>query len=172
MLVGLFALSQCFLTVEEIYVERTKAARTRNPLPTLKDLKTIAPTILRAGLTGTFIGIIPGAGGDVYKRQGLGHPGRLLAEPKALAAFMPFIPQGTYWGFTQIGRRNFDMIREALRMGAHAVRIGMEDSPWLSAGQKAERNVEIVRETAALIRETGAKTASPDEIRAQFGLGR
>ena len=103
---------------------------------------------------------------------GLGHPGRLPAEPKALAAFMPFIPQGTYWGFTQIGRRNFDMIREALRMGAHAVRIGMEDSPWLSARQKAERNVEIVRETAALIRETGAKTASPDEIRAQLGLGR
>ena len=64
------------------------------------------------------------------------------------------------------------MIREALHMGAHAVRVGMEDSPWLSAGQKAERNVEIVRETAALIRETGAKPASPDEIRAQFQIGR
>lgn len=64
-LVGLFALSQCFLTVEEIYVERVKAKKTKNPFPSKEDLKTILPTILRAGVTGTFIGCIPGAGGDI-----------------------------------------------------------------------------------------------------------
>lgn len=64
-LVGLFALSQCFLTIEEIYIERKKAAKTKNPLPTKKDLKKILPTIIRAGLTGTFIGSVPGAGGDI-----------------------------------------------------------------------------------------------------------
>lgn len=93
-LVGLFAMSQCFLTVEEIYVERTKAARTRNPLPSLKDLKTIAPTILRAGLTGTFIGIIPGAGGDIsafvsydMERRGSKHPEKFgTGIPEGIAA--------------------------------------------------------------------------------------
>ena len=64
-LVGLFALSQCFLTCEELFTERPAAKATKNPLPTKSDLKTVWPTILRGGLTGTFIGIIPGAGGDI-----------------------------------------------------------------------------------------------------------
>ncbi|MCC8085188.1 MAG: tripartite tricarboxylate transporter permease, partial [Clostridium sp.] len=88
-LVGLFALSQCFLTVEEIYVERTKAARTRNPLPTLKDLKTIAPTILRAGLTGTFIGIIPGAGGDISAFVSYDMERRLSKHPEKFGTGIP-----------------------------------------------------------------------------------
>ncbi len=64
-LVGLFALSQCFLTCEELYIERPRAKKTRNPIPNKKDLRIIIPTILRGGITGTFIGIIPGAGGDI-----------------------------------------------------------------------------------------------------------
>ncbi len=88
-LVGLFALSQCFLTVEEIYVERTKAARTRNPLPTLKDLKTIAPTILRAGLTGTFIGIIPGAGGDISAFVSYDMERRVSKHPEKFGTGIP-----------------------------------------------------------------------------------
>lgn len=64
-LVGLFALSQCFLTCEELFVERPPAKATKNPFPSKDDLKIIGPTILRGGLTGTFIGIIPGAGGDI-----------------------------------------------------------------------------------------------------------
>ena len=88
-LVGLFALSQCFLTVEEIYVERTKAARTRNPLPSLKDLKTIAPTILRAGLTGTFIGIIPGAGGDISAFVSYDMERRVSKHPEKFGTGIP-----------------------------------------------------------------------------------
>lgn len=64
-LVGLFALSQCFLTCEELFVERPKAKKMKNPFPSKEDMKTILPTIIRGGLTGTFIGIIPGAGGDI-----------------------------------------------------------------------------------------------------------
>ena len=64
-LVGLFALSQCFLTAEDIFTKRAKPEKTKNPFPSKQDLKTIFPTIIRAGLTGTFIGIIPGAGGDI-----------------------------------------------------------------------------------------------------------
>ena len=64
-LVGLFALSQCFITCEELYVERPQAKKTRNPIPSKNDLRIIIPTILRGGITGTFIGIIPGAGGDI-----------------------------------------------------------------------------------------------------------
>lgn len=64
-LVGLFALSQCFLTCEELFLERPPAKATRNPLPPLSDMRYVIPSILRAGITGTFVGIIPGAGGDI-----------------------------------------------------------------------------------------------------------
>ncbi|MCD8083715.1 MAG: tripartite tricarboxylate transporter permease [Clostridiales bacterium] len=64
-LVGLFALSQCFITCEDLFTERPPAKATKNPLPSKADLKIIIPTIIRGGLTGTFIGIIPGAGGDI-----------------------------------------------------------------------------------------------------------
>lgn len=64
-LVGLFAISQCFVTCEDLFTERPPAKATKNPFPSKSDLKTILPTIIRGGLTGTFIGIIPGAGGDI-----------------------------------------------------------------------------------------------------------
>lgn len=64
-LVGLFAISQCFITCEDLFTERPPAKATKNPFPSKSDLKTILPTIIRGGLTGTFIGIIPGAGGDI-----------------------------------------------------------------------------------------------------------
>lgn len=64
-LVGLFAMSQCFLSIEEIFERRIMENKATRSLPTLSDLKTILPTVLRAGFTGTFIGCIPGAGGDI-----------------------------------------------------------------------------------------------------------
>lgn len=101
---------------------------------------------------------------------GLGHPGRLPAERRSLDAFLPFIPEGALWGFTQIGRKDFTMVRQALQMGAFSIRVGMEDSPWLSEEKKAERNVELVRETARQIRELGAEPAAPEEIRRRLGI--
>ncbi len=64
-LVGLFALSQCFEQCEDLFVERPHPKKTKHPFPSKQDLKKIVPTIIRGGLTGTFIGIIPGAGGDI-----------------------------------------------------------------------------------------------------------
>ena len=93
-LVGLFALSQCFITCEELYVERPKPKKTRNPIPSKADLKRIIPTIIRGGLTGTFIGIIPGAGGDIsafisydMERRFSKHPEKFgTGLPEAIAA--------------------------------------------------------------------------------------
>lgn len=103
---------------------------------------------------------------------GLGHPGRLPADSKALAAFLSFVPEDSFWGFTQIDRKDFTMVRQALLMGASCIRVGLEDSPWLSGGIKADRNVQIVRETAEIIREAGAKPAAPEDIRKQLGIKR
>ncbi|QEN08271.1 C4-dicarboxylate ABC transporter permease [Oceanispirochaeta crateris] len=64
-LVGLFALSQCFISIETILNKTAPVGKTKRILPTKADFKRVLPTIIRAGFTGTFIGSIPGAGGDV-----------------------------------------------------------------------------------------------------------
>jgi putative tricarboxylic transport membrane protein len=64
-MVGLFAMSQCFLLIEELILKSPVIQKITHVLPTLHDLKIIWKTILRGGLTGTFIGAVPGVGGDV-----------------------------------------------------------------------------------------------------------
>ncbi len=64
-MVGLFAMSQCFLSMEELYHEVKVSAKITSAIPSAADLRKILPTILRGGITGTMIGTIPGAGGDI-----------------------------------------------------------------------------------------------------------
>jgi putative tricarboxylic transport membrane protein len=64
-LVGLFAMSQCLLSVEELYQQTIIEANIDKARISKKDFFKILPTIIRAGITGTFIGIIPGSGGDI-----------------------------------------------------------------------------------------------------------
>ena len=64
-MVGLFAMSQCMVLVEEIMKRTFIAQKVTSALPTRQDLKIVWKTILRGGLTGTFIGAVPGVGGDV-----------------------------------------------------------------------------------------------------------
>lgn len=47
-MVGLFAMSQCFLSMEELYHEVKINAKITSAIPTLADLKKIFPTVLRA----------------------------------------------------------------------------------------------------------------------------
>lgn len=68
-MIGLFALSQFFIALENTYKNSNEAKiKTKKILkvfPEISDLKKIFPTIIRSGLIGTFIGIIPGAGADI-----------------------------------------------------------------------------------------------------------
>ncbi|MDC7244420.1 MAG: tripartite tricarboxylate transporter permease [Sphaerochaetaceae bacterium] len=65
-LVGLFAMSQCLLSVEQLYNDNTIDAKNlKRAKISLKDFLKILPTTIRSGITGTLIGIIPGAGGDI-----------------------------------------------------------------------------------------------------------
>jgi putative tricarboxylic transport membrane protein len=88
-LVGLFALSQCFLTIEEIFVPRAKINKAGSVIPSKKDLKTLLPTILRAGVTGTFIGAIPGAGGDISAFVSYDMEKRVSKHPELFGTGLP-----------------------------------------------------------------------------------
>jgi putative tricarboxylic transport membrane protein len=64
-MIGLFALSQAFSSIEDIVKNRKIEQKIKSVIPTLADVKTTWKTMLRSSLIGTFIGIIPGAGGDI-----------------------------------------------------------------------------------------------------------
>jgi putative tricarboxylic transport membrane protein len=64
-LIGLFAISEVFNNIENILNSRKISAKISGVLPSWKDIKAIGPTIFKGSLIGTFIGAIPGAGGDI-----------------------------------------------------------------------------------------------------------
>lgn len=64
-MIGLFAMSQAFETVEDIFSKDEVTVKVTKLLPTKEDMKTIMRTSTVTGLIGTIIGIIPGAGADI-----------------------------------------------------------------------------------------------------------
>ncbi|MQA08194.1 MAG: hypothetical protein GEU98_06495 [Pseudonocardiaceae bacterium] len=95
-LIGLFSLSQVMILAEQ---RRTGTSATAQlvrgkVLPKLRELKTLVPTILRSSGIGAFVGILPGAGGDVGSWVGYNEAKRFAkdksafgkGEPKGVAA--------------------------------------------------------------------------------------
>ncbi|SNS00221.1 putative tricarboxylic transport membrane protein [Anaerovirgula multivorans] len=66
-LIGLFAFSQALLTVEDAYGEEAVKYNVKldRVFPSIADLKRIFFTVLRSSFIGTFIGAVPGTGGDI-----------------------------------------------------------------------------------------------------------
>ncbi len=66
-LIGLFAFSQGLITTEENFGKLVKKVtpKIKRTIPTMEDVKTIFPTMLRSSVIGTVIGAIPGTGGDI-----------------------------------------------------------------------------------------------------------
>lgn len=64
-MIGLFAMSQAFESIEDIYSKDEVNTKLTRVLPTKEDVKIMFRTAPITGLIGTFIGIIPGAGADI-----------------------------------------------------------------------------------------------------------
>lgn len=66
-LIGLFAFSQVLLSVEEGFGEKhvKQNVKITRVFPTLADIKTVFVTLIRSSVIGTFIGCVPGTGGDI-----------------------------------------------------------------------------------------------------------
>ena len=61
-LIGLFALTEVFVMVEELTEEKLSVANISSALPTLREIAGIIPASMRGALIGTGIGALPGAG--------------------------------------------------------------------------------------------------------------
>lgn len=68
-LIGLFAVAEVIAGVERIIrgeeKQESSHEKITNVLPDWQTIKQIWPNILSGGIIGTFIGAIPGAGGDI-----------------------------------------------------------------------------------------------------------
>jgi 3-keto-5-aminohexanoate cleavage enzyme len=100
----------------------------------------------------------------------LGHPGGSPATIEALTALRSCLPSDALWGITHAYRQDYSILSAAIAMGASLVRIGFEDSDYLSAGRKAARNAELVEKIAGLIRSMELEVATPDEARQMLNV--
>jgi len=67
LLIGVFAFSQGLLSIEESFFKKQELidVQVKKSFPSLSDQKKILPTLIRSSLIGTFIGAVPGTGGDI-----------------------------------------------------------------------------------------------------------
>ncbi len=99
-----------------------------------------------------------------------GHPGEMPSTPAALKHMVEgvtdnFSREEILWGYTQAHRMDFEMVKNALLEGADALRIGFEDSDYITPQKRAHSNAELIEETAGIIREMGFETMSSEEMR-------
>ena len=67
------------------------------------------------------------------------------------------------------GRNEFALGTVSMLMGG-GVRVGLEDNLWLSKGEMARSNAELVEKMVRIAREFGYEPATPDETRKVLGL--
>ncbi len=68
------------------------------------------------------------------------------------------------WSVLGAGRNQLPVAAMAAAMGGN-VRVGLEDSLWIGAGQLAKSNAEQVTRARQIIEGLGLEIASPDEAR-------
>jgi uncharacterized protein (DUF849 family) len=74
-----------------------------------------------------------------------------------------------YWSVASAGRMQMLLGPIALSMGGN-VRVGLEDSIWISRGVKAKSSAEQVSKIVRIAEELSFDIATPDEARAILGL--
>jgi len=81
-IIGMFAYTQIFEDVDKPQVQTYQAAKVGRILPTAKELKRVAPVILKSSFIGSFLGAIPGIGGETGCFVALGEAKRSSKRPE------------------------------------------------------------------------------------------
>jgi len=96
-------------------------------------------------------------------------PDALPFSNKYFDIFLDQLPKGTNWFLTRHGSRGWEDFRGALERRGH-VRVGFEDSPFLSGGKRARSNAELVKEIVGAATRMGRKVVGPDRAREILGI--
>lgn len=94
-----------------------------------------------------------------------GVPGAVAANAHNLFAMADAAPSSATWGVTAIGRHQTRMLTLGLLLGAHCIRVGLEDAVYISRGRLASSNAELVTNIRKLAESLGRPTATITEAR-------
>lgn len=92
-----------------------------------------------------------------------------MANPASMAFLTSQLPEHTEWAAFGIGRAAFPMLAQAFLLGGH-VRIGMEDTAYISKGRHCTSNAELVGKAARMIDDLGGTLATPDDAKEILGI--
>ncbi|MGE5592604.1 MAG: tripartite tricarboxylate transporter permease [Betaproteobacteria bacterium] len=81
-LIGLFAISQVLADIENIYRKADVGAKIGSLFPSLSEVKRNVTNFLRSALIGTWIGILPGAGGSIASLMAYDQAKRFSKTPE------------------------------------------------------------------------------------------
>lgn len=81
-LIGLFAVSEAFSSIESIFTKATVDTKFATQLLSFKEIRQISWTMIKSAIMGTFIGIIPGAGADIAAFVSYGEAKRSSKHPE------------------------------------------------------------------------------------------
>jgi len=99
----------------------------------------------------------------------MGLPGQVIpSTPKNLIHLVEsarMVDSGCTFSACAAGRAQFPIITLAAILGAANIRTGMEDNIYISKGELAKNNGELVEKTVRLATDVGREIASPEEAR-------
>lgn len=93
----------------------------------------------------------------------------LPAETEAMAYMRRLMPEGAVWAAFGISRFEFPMVAQAVLLGGH-VRVGLEDNIYISRGEYARDNAQLVERAVDILRLLDGEPASPAEARQMLNL--
>jgi uncharacterized protein (DUF849 family) len=91
------------------------------------------------------------------------------ANPETLFYLRSQLPENCIWAAFALGRAAFPLLAQAWLLGGH-VRIGLEDTVFISKGVLAHDNAALVEKAGSLVANLGGALATPAEARTILGL--
>jgi uncharacterized protein (DUF849 family) len=91
------------------------------------------------------------------------------ASPETMAYARSLLPPGATWTGFGIGRHAFPMVAQAWLLGGH-VRVGFEDNLFISKGELAKDNAQLVARARLIVESIGGSIATAQEARTMLGL--
>jgi 3-dehydrocarnitine:acetyl-CoA trimethylamine transferase len=90
-------------------------------------------------------------------------------SPETVLYARNMLPAGAEFTAIGIGRATFTTVAQSYLAGGH-VRVGLEDSVYLSRGQLAPSNATLVHKARRIVKDLGGQIATPREARDIIGL--
>jgi 3-keto-5-aminohexanoate cleavage enzyme len=96
-------------------------------------------------------------------------PNGLPYQDRYLEWFVNELPDGASWFCVRHHQRGSRDLQRVMELGGH-IRVGYEDSPFLSDGHRAGTNARLVEDAAAQAEKAGRKVVGPQRTRELLGL--